>query len=124
MIIDSSAWIEYLTDAACASAVEQYLAKEDCTTLSVTLAEVLAKTLKIGGNPNLIHRAIKNLSLIEPVSEQLSVESASIYFERRKTHHKFTLSDAFILAFARMNHVKILTKDTDFAGLKEAVIVH
>ncbi len=123
IILDASAWIEYFQDTPHAVKIEEYLQKNECITLSISLAEVTAKALLAGKNPDEAIRGIQVLSRIMPADEELALSAAQIYSKKRKTHTKFSLSDAFLVALAQKIEAKILTKDSDFVGFREAIIL-
>ncbi|MBI4148293.1 PIN domain-containing protein [Candidatus Woesearchaeota archaeon] len=122
-ILDASAWIEYFDDSVLADQIEHHLMNSSCVTLSITVAEVVAKILKTQHSPDEPITAMRTLSAVLPVDEELSIAAARIYVERRKSHSKFALSDAFLVALARRLSARIVTKDNDFAGLKEAIVM-
>ena len=123
IILDASAWIEYLDDAPHAATIEEYLQKNECFTLSITMAEVTAKTLLGGKDSEKAIIAMRALSRIIAAEEEVALNAAHIYARQRKTNSKFSLSDAFVVALAQKNEAKVLTKDRDFSGFKETILL-
>ena len=123
IILDASAWIEYFIDSAHALKVEQKIKEHACITLSITLAEVVAKIIRWGSESEETITAIKTLSTIVPAEEETAIAAAHIYAKMRRTRKKFSLSNAFLVAYAKKINAKILTKDTDFSGLPEAIML-
>lgn len=123
VVLDSSAWIEYFQGTGNALDVEHYLNDKKCLTLSITVAEVVAKFIKSKENPELAVEAMRTLSKVVSASEDIAINAGKLYVERRKKRKKFALSDAFILALAKREKARILTKDTDFCGIKESILL-
>jgi len=123
IILDASAWIEYLSDSSFAEHIERHISHSDCFTLTITLAEIVAKLIRDLRDIKEPILAIQTISHLVSPDQELAINTAQIYAARRKTHPKIALSDAFIIAFARREGAKILTKDTDFAGLPEAILL-
>lgn len=123
IILDASAWIEYFEGTHLADIIENYLFSTHCLTLSITVAETVVKIKKAGKNPEEAITALRNLSTIIHADERMALEAADIYIEQRKIRPKLALSDAFIIALARKENAHILTKDTDFTGLPETILL-
>ncbi len=123
IILDASAWLEYFEDTTLAPTIEEYLQNSVVMTFSITLAEVVAKILRHGKEPTRAITAIKQLSTIMNTTEELSLATAKTYALLRKTKTKISLSDVYLIELARQERAKILTKDTDFEGIKEAVLL-
>ena len=100
-ILDASAWIEYFDDSALAEKVEHRVLNSSCVSLAITVAEVVAKILKAGRSPEEAITAMRSLSTILPVDDELAIDATRVYVERRKSHPKCALSDAFLVALAR-----------------------
>ena len=61
--------------------------------------------------------AIKNLSNIIELDEDISVLAGKLNFERKKLNKKWGMLDSFILASGTIYGLKILTKDNDFKDI-------
>ena len=124
-VIDSWAWIEYLTDSEKARKVESYIQNEENVlyTNAITLAEVISKVQRNHNDAEIAYRVITSLSIIYSGNEVFCKEVGLVHAEQRKKNGKFSLADAFILMTARTLKAKILTADNDFRGMKEALFL-
>ncbi len=122
-ILDASAWIEYLTDSHFAKTIERYITTTSCITCSLTLAEVVAKTIKSGADSTIAITAIRTLSTLVAVDEALAVAAAPTYMLLREKKEKISLSDVILIALAQREDANIITKDSDFEGVKDAIVL-
>ncbi|MBI2576163.1 PIN domain-containing protein [Candidatus Woesearchaeota archaeon] len=58
-----------------------------------------------------------------PVDFSIGEEAGKLYWPLREKRQKFSLSDTISLAAAKRLIGKVLTFDTDFAGLTDAVVL-
>jgi predicted nucleic acid-binding protein len=124
-VIDAYAWIEYLIGTDTGAKVKTILENENTGiyTSAVTLAEVISKAAREGGNTETVYKILITNSDIIDVDDQLSKETGIIHAEMRKTKKDFGLADAYVLATARKLKTKILSGDPHFKGVKEAIII-
>jgi len=121
ILLDSSAWIEYF-----------YTGKEEIREIiesgeyfllasAISILEVKRKLLKDKCHPNEIKATIefiRNNSIIKDVTEEIC-DKAGEDCIKKKLH----AADAIIYRTARENNAKIITLDSDFAGISSAVIL-
>ena len=115
-VVDSSAWLEYLTDGPNA----EYFAKaiEDVENLvvpSITIYEVFKKVLTERGEDAALQvvAQMKTGHLVE-VDEDLAIDAA-----RLSVAHKIPMADSLIIATARAHDAWVWTQDDDFKGLSK-----
>jgi PIN domain nuclease of toxin-antitoxin system len=125
LIIDSSAWIEYLEGTEKGKKVREFLAKSDSFPLitGVIATEVMTKFLRSGRSAEEIATALGAVAMFVPYGMSLAQKTAEVYVKQRKSKPKFGVADASVLAAAILNKAKIITCDTDFSGIPEAVLI-
>ena len=119
MLLDTSAWIEFFIGSEKGKRVKDILYKNDSYTSIVTLAEVTNWALKESRDAEFLVKAIKQLSNIIELDEDMAVLAGKLNFERKKSNKKWGMLDSFILASGSIYGLKILTKDSDFKDLSD-----
>jgi len=124
-VIDSYAWIEYLEGTADGEKVRKIIEnrENEIYTCSVTLAEIVSKFARKNIDVNIAINAISSLSKTISADSDLSFVAGKIHAEMKRVIKDFGLSDAYILALSRKLCAKILTEDSHFKNIKEAVFV-
>jgi len=122
-IIDSSAWIEYFTGSAKGAKVRALLSKAQLFTTGVIAAEISIHFIRKGLSAGDAITAMKSQARIFEFDYTLGERTAETYVKRRKTHPKFGLADAHVLAAARLHKAKVITCDHDFSGLPETILI-
>ncbi len=124
-VIDAWAWIEYFNGSDFGRKVSHYLENEhnELFTLSVTLAEVTSFFVRKQKDPNDAFAAITTLSKVESVDADLAKFTGELHASLKKSMGDFGLADAFILAFAKKNNVKIISGDPHLKKQKETISI-
>jgi predicted nucleic acid-binding protein len=124
-VVDAYAWIEYLIGSKVGEKVRSILEKEtnEIYTCAVTVAEVVSKTAREGGEFETAYDILLSNSQIVNIDEEMSKEAGVLHCEMRKTKRDFGLADAYVLAVARTVNARILTGDPHFRSVKEAVLI-
>jgi predicted nucleic acid-binding protein len=112
VIIDSSAWIEYMFGTKKGAEVRKVIEnpKNEIYTPNVVRSEVLSKFVRNGYPPEKIIETIETISLTPK-------ETPEIYFEAGKIHAALKektgigMIDSIILSIAKYNNAKILSFD-------------
>ena len=121
VIIDSSAWIEYLEGSELGEKVRDLLVrKEEVYIMNIMIAEVVSKVKRKEGNFDIAYRAMVSNAKVINLTPEISKEAGLLHAEMKKKMGTFGLVDALILTVARTLKAKILTKDNHFKGFKEA----
>ncbi|MBI4918954.1 PIN domain-containing protein [archaeon] len=123
LVIDSSAWIEYLKGSKSADKLNEYFETGELFTTSVCVSEIIAKVLREGLSSNIALQAIRSMSSIISVDAEIGIDAGKIYFELRKTKPKIALSDAITISAAKKLSAKIITFNRDFDGLSQAMVL-
>ncbi len=116
-LVDSSGWIEYFTDGPLADEFAPYL--ED-------LSEVVTPTIVIFEVFRVIRRQRSEEEAIEAVAQMqkttvvdldqfIALTAADVSIE-----HGLAMADAIVYATAQVQHVQLVTADSDFEGLSGA----
>lgn len=125
IILDSSAWLEYFFGTDKGEKIRIHLAKaDDFSPISgVTVAEVCKRYIRDGMSTEMALTALKAMTTLVQVDYALGLETAQIAVQQRKRNLKFSTADAHMVALARKHHAKIITCDTDFLGIPEAIVI-
>ena len=119
-LVDSSGWIEYLAARPRAAGFARYIeGKEPLLSSVIQVYEIYRVVRRDVGE----ERAIEAVSAlretrIEPLTDSLALEAADVSLE-----HGLAMGDAIIYATAQRHGAKIVTADSDFAGLPGATVV-
>lgn len=110
-IVDSSGWLEYLSDGPKASSFEKPL--HDLGNLivpTICLYEVFKVVLRERGEDDALQAvALMKQGKVVDLSAKIALESAKISFD-----HKIPMADSIIVATARTYEATVWTQDSDF----------
>lgn len=123
IVVDASAWVEYLAGSQKGEKVKKYFEDNELYTPAVSVSEVIAKLLREGFSEELAIFAIPARSQIVSTDFGIASDAGKIYHSLRKKRDKISLSDAICLSTAKKISGKVLTFDTDFRGLPEAIVL-
>ena len=123
LIVDSSAWIEYLDGSPEGEKVRKYFKEKQLFTSTNCVAEIIARALRTGISTELIKTVLNSQSTIINIDFDTGYQAGILYTELRKEKPKISLSDAMTLAIAKKIEAKVLTFDNDFRGLAEAIVL-
>ena len=118
-LVDSSGWLEYLTEDSKAAAFGHYL-EGDATVLlpSIVLCEVYKHLTKQRGRTVAEWFAAQVFQRkVIPLDETIAVAAGSISVE-----HRLPMLDAIVYATARICQAQLVTTDTHFRGLPGVII--
>ncbi|HIG95414.1 TPA: PIN domain-containing protein [Candidatus Woesearchaeota archaeon] len=124
-VIDSSAWIEYFDGSPLGKRVAAIVEDPDAeiATCVISIAEMAAFYTAKNIEFPMIKKILISLSTMYAASFAFCEEAGMIYPQLRQKHPKISFFDVFVLLTARKLHAKVLTKDTDFAGIKDAEVL-
>lgn len=125
IVLDASAWLEYFFGTEKGMKVRAHLAKAGSFVpiTGVTVAEVCKRYIREGKSTEPALTALKAITTLVSFDYALGLETANIAVQQRKQHPKFSTADAHVVALARKHRAKIITCDTDFLGIPEAIII-
>ncbi len=125
MFIDSSAWIEYFMGTKKGIEVKKIIDESSIAYTSPTvIAEIYSKSIRTDGPQKADERVdfILDRCVFVATDEKIAMSAGEIHGEM-KPHIKFGLADAFVLATARSRGVRVLTGDSHFKYLEDAVFL-
>lgn len=124
-VVDAWAWIEYLIGSKRGTMLKEIFEEEnnEVNTCAVTLAEVTSKVAREGRDVEVAYTLLLSNSQVVNADEELSKQAGLLHAEMRRTERDFSLADAYVLATARRLKSKVLTGDTHFKNVKEAVFI-
>jgi predicted nucleic acid-binding protein len=106
-LVDSSGWLEYLTEDSKASAFAHYLEAE---------AAVLVPSLVLFDMADrFVSQALQRR--VVPFDDTIALAAAGLSLD-----HRLTTTDAIIYATARVCHAQLVTANTRFRGLPGVII--
>jgi predicted nucleic acid-binding protein len=119
-VVDSSGWLEYLTEDSKASAFAQYLEGGEGSVLlpAIVLCEIYKHLAKQRGRAlaerfvaQAIHRRVV------PLDDSIALAAGNLAVE-----HRLNTTDAIVYATARVCQAQLVTADTHFRGLPGVII--
>ena len=124
MILDTSAWVEFIEGTEKGRVVRGILDREENFTSMVTLSEIAQWCLRNGReNVAATIDEVKRISQILPLTETISIRAGKLNHERKKAGKKWGMMDSMIVATAYVYGLKILTKDNAFRDLPDVRVL-
>ncbi len=119
-VIDTSGWLEYLSDGPLAAQYEKYLAKsETIITPSITLSEVYKKVKKAkGAEVALAVVAQIEKTRVIPLDEEIALMAGDLALD-----HSLTLPQAIAYATALREETRLVTGDPHLKGLEQVTFL-
>lgn len=113
-LVDSSGWIEFLTDGALAGEYAEHLADPaEVLTPAVVLFEVYKWVKRERGEEEaLVVAAQLQKTRVEPLTSTIALTAADISLE-----HGLAMADSIVYATAAISGAELVTSDRDFATL-------
>jgi predicted nucleic acid-binding protein len=122
-MIDASAWIAYLEGSEEGAQVCDIVENGEAVTCILTIAE-LADIHARRGKPFMQnYEFIKTSSKIVELPVIACLSAGKLKWEQRKRQSSFGLADALIYLTAQEHKCVLVTKDRDFKGMKDVVIL-
>jgi toxin FitB len=118
-VVDSSGWLEYLTEDSKATAFGHYLEGDASVLLpSIVLCEVYKHLSKQRGR-SVAERFMAQVfqRKVIPLDETIAVAAGNLSVE-----HRLPMADAIVYATARVCQAQLVTADTHFRGLPGVII--
>ena len=122
-LLDSSAWIEYFAGTKTGEQSKKIAEKETVLTCILSIAEISDKFSKENEKFDKFLAFIKNTSSIVNITVSSCAESGKLRAERRAVKKEFGLVDAIIYLTAKENSCILVTKDNDFEGMDNVIIL-
>jgi toxin FitB len=114
IVVDSSGWLEFLTDGPLADVYAGRLRQPaSVITPTIILYEVYKHAKRLRGEEGALDGvAAMQKTRIVPLNDELALIAADLSIE-----HKLPMADAIILATARLYEAEVVTSDADFEGV-------
>ncbi len=127
MLLDTSAIVELLRNepgSARFVSIIKAIGKEEVFVSILELAEMADWASRNGLNPREMLGAVKEITRVVQLDEQICIEASSVKQRRRASGRAdFGLLDGIVLATARSLGQKMITLDPDFAGESDCVVL-
>ena len=113
-LVDSSGWLEFLTDGPLASDYQEHLAELDGVLSSSIVVFEVYKWVKRERSEEkaLISVAQIEKTRVVPLTTTIALTAADLGLE-----HGLAMADSIVYATARLNDADLITSDRDFARL-------
>lgn len=118
-VVDSSGWLEYLTEDPKAAAFGHYIEAESTVLVpTVVLYEVYKHLAKLRGKPVADRFVSQTMhQKIVPLDESIALAAATVSID-----HRLSTMNAIVYATARTRDAQLVTGDTHFRGLPGVII--
>ena len=115
-VVDTSAWIEYLTGTKEGIIVEKILKDNLILIPSIVLAELTSKLLEKKVSEKIVEEIKKWGEVIE-LDEELAFKAGKLHAKVKKRLRNVSLADCIIIETAKKFEAKIITKDKHILSL-------
>jgi predicted nucleic acid-binding protein len=118
-VVDSSGWLEYLTEDSKAAAFAPYLESDASVLLpAIVLCEVYKHLAKHRGR-NVAERFVAQAfqRQVVPLDDSIAIAAGNLAVE-----HRLNTTDAIVYATARVCNAQLITADTHYRGLPGVII--
>lgn len=114
IIVDSSGWIEYLTDGPLAGEYARKLRNLPAVLMPVIVLYEVYKRLKrdLSEDDAVVAASAMQRARVVPITGELALTAADLSLE-----YGLAMADAIILATARLYHAELVTSDRDFEAI-------
>jgi toxin FitB len=120
IVVDSSGWLEFLTDGPVAGKYAKHL-RDTAAVLTPTIViyEVYKRAKRVLGEEEAIDAvAAMQKSQVVPLTDELALIAADL-----SLLYKLPMADAIVLATAQMHDADLVTSDADFKGLPRVIYI-
>ncbi len=126
LVIDTSAWIDYFEGNSAGEKVKEYIenSTNEIYTNILSISEISSLATRKQLDSNKLLSVLFSYSKIYSINIDFSKEVGEIHGQIKEKIKDFGLVDAFILLTAKKLNAKIITGDSHFKGMKEAIIVN
>jgi len=110
-VLDAHAWIEYLRGSPPGHRVRKLVDSGLIYTNALTLSEVVDHVARQGQDSALAARAVKTLSDIIDIDDELAIRAAKRHARMKRSLRKATLVQAYLVETAKKLGAEIVTGD-------------
>jgi len=119
VLLDSSAWIELLSQGPLAHRIEREVRSVEVVVPTVVLFEVYRKVKRMSSEDRALSAvALMSSHEVVALDAEISLNAADLSIE-----HALAMADSVILAHACATGAQLLTLDNDFASLSQATVL-
>ena len=120
IVVDSSGWLEFLTDGPVADEYAKYLRDTAAViTPTIVIYEVYKRAKRVLGEEEAIDAvAAMQKTRVVPLTDELALIAADL-----SLLHKLPMADAIVLATAQAHDADVVTSDADFKDLPRVIYV-
>ena len=120
IVVDSSGWLQFLTDGPLADEYARRLRHPAAViTPTIVIYEVYKHSKRLHGEDGALDSvAAMRKTQVVPLNEELALIAADLSLET-----KLPMADAIILATARMFNAEVITSDADFEGIRGVTFI-
>jgi predicted nucleic acid-binding protein len=119
VLLDSSVWIEILSDGPLVEACKKELAASTVIVPTVVIYEVYKKiTSSTSEDRGLSAIALLSQYMVTDLSSEIALHAADL-----SLLHKLGMADSLVLAHAQQSHAKLVTLDNDFAKIENVQVI-
>jgi predicted nucleic acid-binding protein len=120
IVVDSSGWLEFLTDGPLANDFARRLRQPNfVVTPTIVIYEVYKHTRRLRGE----EAAIDAVAAMRKTNIVLLTEEVALVAADLSLEHKLAMADAIVLATARLNDAEVITSDSDFSGIPGTIYI-
>lgn len=120
IVVDSSGWLEFLTDGVLADDYAQHLRQPtEVITPTIVMYEVYKHAKRLLSEEDALDAvAAMQKTQVIALTDELALVAADLSLE-----HKLPMADAIVLATARAHDADVVTSDSDFADVPGVVYI-
>ena len=120
IVIDSSGWLEFLTDGPLADEYAEYLRQpQSVVTPTIVIYEVYKRAKRVRGEEDAVDAvAAMQKTRVVSLSDELALIAADL-----SLLYKLPMADAIVLATAQASDADLITSDSDFEGIPRVVYI-
>ena len=114
IVVDSSGWLEFLTDGVLADEFAPYLRQPiQVVTPTIVVYEVYKHAKRLLSEEDAVNAvAAMQKTRIVPLSDELALTAADVSLA-----YKLPMADAIVLATAQAHDAEVVSSDIDFANI-------
>jgi len=120
IVVDSSGWLEFLTDGPLADEYEKYLRRpESVVTPTIVIYKVYKRAKRVRGEEEAVDAvAAMQKTRVVSLTDELALIAADL-----SLLYKLPMADAIVLATAQANDADVITSDSDFRNIPRVVYI-
>ncbi len=120
IVVDSSGWLEYLTDGVLADEYAKHLRQPSAVvTPTIVIYEVYKHARRLRSEEDAVDAvAAMQKTRVAPFTDELALVAADLSLQ-----YKLAMADAIVLATAQAHDADVITSDSDFENVPGVVYI-